>query len=456
MKRIKFYIALWAAKAARRAMLILGRNATHLPGKLAVMLCKDFLGQLTLPKTVVAVTGTNGKTTVSNLLTSVLRTNGYTVTNNSLGSNIQAGIATALLADSNLLGRSAKDIAILEVDERSALLVLPYIKPQYLLCNNLMRDSLKRNAHTEFIQYILNRALPETTKLVLNADDLVCCGIGTENQEKIFFSLSAEKPQNNKLPFVQDIVYCPKCGGELEAEYVRYNHIGRFHCVRCGYASPAPDFAVTEINRENCVFTVSHCGKSHTYKLPNDNIANIYNACGAIALLHQIGMDSQAIVAGFDTLEIVKSRYDRFSNGELTVTLQAAKGQNPAACGRSFDYAASCPGQNKAVFILIDDKPDNTNNSESSCWLYDCDFSYLADDSIRQVIFSGPRCKDAYLRALIAGVDPVKMQQWPGFTGGAHLINTECCKDIYILHCIYLIKEANAIKDALLGSKEGA
>lgn len=144
MGKLRFYIAMFAAKTLRFGLKLLGRNATYLPGEIAVKLCKDFLGYLTKPETFIAVTGTNGKTTVSNLLTSVLTANGYDVTNNSYGSNVQSGIAAALLADSTFTGKPKKKIAVLEVDERSSLLVYPYIAPDYLICNNIMRDSLKR------------------------------------------------------------------------------------------------------------------------------------------------------------------------------------------------------------------------------------------------------------------------------------------------------------------------
>lgn len=456
MRKIRFYIALWLAKAARLAMVILGRNATYLPGKIAVKLCPDFLAHLKAPNTVIAVTGTNGKTTVSNLLSTLLAYHGYKVTNNSLGSNVQAGVVSALLADASLLGKSKKDIAVLEVDERSSLLIYPYMKPDYLICNNLMRDSLKRNAHTEFIQYIINRALPESTKLILNADDLICSGLGSDSQTRVFFGLDVNKPEVSQAPFVQDIVYCPKCGSPLEAEYIRYNHIGRFHCTGCDYGSPAPDFVVTELNVANGTFSVRHKDTTQTYKLPNDNIVNVYNACGVVALLSQLGLSSEAIAESFESLEIVKSRFDRVTTGDLTITMQSAKGQNPIACARSFHYVASCPGDKKCLFMLIDDKGDSIGNSESTCWLYDCDYSYLADESIGQIIFSGPRCKDQYLRAVLAGVDPDKIIQWPSFTGGAHLIDADVCKDIYILYDVYLGAEANAVKKALTAAKEGA
>ena len=129
MKKIQYYFALYIAKAAQGLLKLLGRNATYLPGKIAIKLCKNFLAYHKPHKTVIAITGTNGKTTTSNLVTSVLRSNGYSITNNSYGSNVQAGVIAALIEDTDLLGRPTKDIAVLEVDERSSLLIYPQLHP---------------------------------------------------------------------------------------------------------------------------------------------------------------------------------------------------------------------------------------------------------------------------------------------------------------------------------------
>lgn len=456
MKKLRFLFAMFAAKSASLLMRLLGRNATYLPGKIALKLCPGFLGQITPPKTVIAVTGTNGKTTVSNLLASVLHANGYRVTNNSLGSNVQAGVAAALLADSTVGGEPKKDIAVLEVDERSSLLIYPYLKPDYLICNNLMRDSIKRNAHTDFIRYIIDRALPEGTKLILNADDLICSSLGSKGQPRVHFGVSVEKPEDVKEQYVRDLVYCPQCGGALEAEYIRYNHIGRFRCRSCGLTSPAPDYCVTGLDRENRTFTVSHSGRQTQYHLVNDNVVNIYNACGVVALLSELGLSDEQIRSGFSHSQIVKSRYGYTQAGEFRITVQASKGQNPIACARSLCYAAQSAGQSKCVILLPDDRPDNTNNSENICWLYDSDYSYLTDPSIRQIIFAGPRCKDHRLRALIAGVPEENICIQPEFFGSEKQIDTAVCKDIYILHDIYLQKEAAAIRDFLVRQAKGA
>ena len=450
MKKVQFLIALWAAKAAQFLMKLLGRNATYLPGKIAVKFCKDFLAHLTPPKTVVAVTGTNGKTTVSNLITSILTENGYTVTNNSYGSNVQAGVISALIEDSTIFGKAKKDIAILEVDERSSLLIYPYLQPDYLVCNNLMRDSIKRNAHTEFISYFVNRALPASTKLILNADDLITATLGTLGQEKVFFGMEAEKPEVSIPQHILDIVYCPKCGAPLEAEYVRYNHIGRHRCTQCDLASPTPDYAITDIDRVNNTFTIRHNDSEQTYTLINDNLVNVYNFGAVIGLLTEIGLNFDQIRKGFSQAKIVKTRFDEVTAGDLHVTLMMSKGQNPIACSRCMDYVLKAEGDNKAVILILDDINDNTNDSENTCWLYDCDYRPLADPSIKQVIFGGPRCRDHVVCAQLAGVSLDKIQITEDSSATATLIDPKLSKNIFVLHDLYRPVDAATIKNTLI------
>lgn len=455
MKKIRFLLALWASKLCLRLLRLMKRNATCTPGKVALAIDKKFLAGLTLPKTVIAVTGTNGKTTVSNLLTDILTQNGYRVTNNSLGSNIQPGIAAALLEDSDLLGRAKKDIAVLEVDERSSLLVYPYVQPDYLICNNIMRDSLKRNAHTEFISYIISTALPETTHMILNGDDLNASTLAAQCKRRTYFGLDAEKPEITVKPFISDVVYCPQCGNELKSEYLRYNHIGRMYCESCGMKSPERAFCVTAIDREAKTFTVRHPGGEDQYNLISDNIVNVYNFCGAIALLTQLGLTYEQISRGFDAGKIVKSRFDQVQAGGRTITCLMAKGQNPIACARCFDYIAHVPGENKGLIINEDDVEDNDGNSESVCWLYDCDYSYLQNDSIAQIVFTGPRCHDHLLRARLAGVDPSKIRLEPDNQKAAQALDISACEDIYLLHDMYRAKQTAHIKKELIAMLEG-
>ena len=80
-------IALWMSKLAMWLQKLLGMNASYFPGKLAIKLCPDFLGRIDKPKTIMTVTGTNGKTTCCNMILDVLHDAGYRVLDNRAGSN---------------------------------------------------------------------------------------------------------------------------------------------------------------------------------------------------------------------------------------------------------------------------------------------------------------------------------------------------------------------------------
>ena len=455
MSKLRFYVAMIVAKTMYFGLKLLGRNASYLPGKAAVKISKDFLAHLQLPKTVICVTGTNGKTTVSNMLTRILRQCGYDVTNNALGSNVQAGVATALIEDSDLLGRTKKDIAVLEVDERSSLLVYPYIKPTYILCNNIMRDSVKRNAHTDFISFIINKGIPAGTRLVLNGDDTICAHLGLDNPDRTYFGITAEVPEETVVPFLRDIVYCPECGALLDSEYIRYNHIGRIFCPNCDYRTPEPHFAVTEIDRDGGTFAVTHEGVTERYKLVNDNITNLYNFCAVITMLKCLGISYDKIHASFEALEIVKSRHEEVTVGDHKLTVILAKGQNPIACSGVFRYTAACPGDDKTVLLSIDDMGDNVNNTENMGWIFDTDYSPLADPSVSKVIFVGKRCHDHYLRALMAGVSKGRLSAAENWRDGVAMIDMESSKNIYLLYELYRDGEMKQIRGSILDRMRG-
>ena len=178
MGKLRFLFALWMAKLSIPALKITHHDGTDFPGSLACRLCPDFLRYVGKPPTIVAITGTNGKTTVSNLLTDALEASGKNVLSNRAGSNIVSGISTALLKGCDLLGRMRPyDLAVLEIDERSSPRIYPYVKPSFVIVTNLTRDSIMRNAHPAYIADILTRNIPTGATMILNADDLISCGV---------------------------------------------------------------------------------------------------------------------------------------------------------------------------------------------------------------------------------------------------------------------------------------
>src|SRR5712691_10685335 len=96
-------LAYAAGKITRLGLNASGRGGTALPGLVTLRLDPDFITAVTraLPHGVVLVSGTNGKTTTSRMLADVTRSAGWSPIHNRSGSNLERGIAGALLADSS-------------------------------------------------------------------------------------------------------------------------------------------------------------------------------------------------------------------------------------------------------------------------------------------------------------------------------------------------------------------
>ena len=444
-KNFKFYIVLYLAKLSRIALKVIGRDATYFPGKLAVTLCPDFLGRIDKPKTIIGVTGTNGKTTVCNMIEDCLRENGYSFIDNHLGSNVNSGLASSLIEGATLGGKQKKDLAVFEIDERSAIKIYPYLTPTYLVCTNLFRDSLKRNAHTEFISGILTNNIPKDTKLVLNGDDLIVANLAPEN-ERVYFGIDRLDTDTDTCEnIVRDISTCPKCDNKLEYDFVRYNHIGRAHCINCDFKSPKINYEVTNIDLDNMKMTIKTTENIEQYDLINNNIINIYNMLATIAVLREIGLTQNQINPVLKNQKIVDTRYSREKIKNIEVITQLSKGMNPIACSRAFDYVRREQG-NKAVFVLLDDLHEAANSSENTAWHYDTDYEFLNNDSIKQVLTAGARYLDTYVRLQMADVDKNKIVYQRDEISLVDKLNLDGIDKVFILHDLYSIDLKNQIK----------
>ena len=448
-KNFKFFLALYTAKLARLALIMLRRNATFFPGKIALKICPDFLGRIGKPEKIIGVTGTNGKTTVSNMIIDALEVNGYRPVTNRLGANVNAGIATSLLSDANIKGNAKSNLAVFEIDERSSIRVYPYLTPTYLVCTNLFRDSIKRNAHTEYIQGIINKDLPKSTTLILNADDLICCGVGSDENKKVYFGIDKLPTDVDKcINLIQDIRTCPICDTTLVFDYLRYHHIGKAHCPKCGFKSPDADYLVKNIDTDNMTIDVVHNENKDTYSISANGISNIYNTIAAITLLSEFGLTYDQIEKGLEGSKVVKTRFSEEKVGKVDIIMHLAKGQNPVACSRVFDYIKSEPG-NKAVILNLDDFFDARETSENLTWIYDTDYEFLADDSIKQIVIGGVRCPDHYLRLLLAGVPKEKIKFTRNEEDTVDLLDLNGIDKVFITYDVYTIHIANKVKARL-------
>ena len=200
-----------------------------------------------------------------------------------------------------------------------------------------------------------------------------------------------------------------------------------------------PDF-------EKHVLLIQHKSKEECYPLITNSIFNIYNQLTAIALLRELGLSANQVQAAFSKLSIVESRYSCETVGGTQVITHMAKGQNPIACSCVFDYVRKEKGQ-KEVILMLDDVFDRVNSSEIMTWIYDADFEFLNEKTIRRIIISGVRCEDYKLRLLMTGISEEKLVCVPKEIDAPDSLSLYGTDKIFILHELYAAKEAMNVRD---------
>lgn len=455
MKPIQYYIALYGAKLAVFTLKKLGRNGTQFPGALAMRICPDFLKYVPKPNKLVAITGTNGKTTVTNLISDVLLKANYTIANNAMGSNIREGIITTMVNATNLWGNRIKvDYIVLEVDERVSPRIYPFIKPDTLIITNLFRDSYRRNAHVEFIADILEKSVPKEAKLIVNADDPLSSFICKDN-ERISFGLN---PMENELEVtdsrIKDLIYCPSCNSSLVYDFNRYHHIGKVHCTNCDFKSIQADINAS-LDTQSNELVVSFKGSNSRFKTIGDNTTDHYNLLSCVTFLHSIGLNLNQIQEELNKLEIVKSRFDVVNVKDKQIIIMMTKDQNPVATSRVFDYIRRQNHLNSAV-ILINENTEHHTLSENNAWYFDTDFEYLNQSYIKQIIGGGERVLDLKIRVKMAGIDESKFLYTFNELDTVECVDFNQVNTVFILNGTKNIPEAKIIRQGLIRKIESS
>lgn len=445
---LRFYFALWMSKLSVIALKLTGHNATDFPGTVAIKLCPDFLKYVAKPETVIGITGTNGKTTVTNLLTDALAADGISVLSNREGSNIRTGISTILMKGVSIFNRPKHKLAVLEIDERSAALIFPFVRPKLLLINNLTRDSIMRNAHPGFIARLLTEELPKETKLVINGDDLIAASVAPSN-ERVYFGidrLDTDVPECVNL--INDMQVCPSCHSKLEYDALRYHHIGRAHCTCCDFRSPECRYLGQAADTDSMTIRISEPDGEETYGLINESVFNIYNVVAVTAMLREMGYSRERVRELLSRVNIVKTRLNEERIGSYMLSMQLSKDKNALATSRVLDYISHKPGR-KEIILMMSCLGDTKHWSENTCWMYDCDFEFLANDDVAGIVVAGERGLDYVLRLELAGVSRDRISCTANETDIPGLLKLEPGTDVYFLYGTDSIVLAGRIADEI-------
>ena len=94
---MRMFFAVLVCKVTKFLLGIIGRGSS-LPGEIALKIYPDVLSRVQLPKQVIAVTGSNGKTSTIEMIAQVMTNAGKKVIFNKEGSNQIAGVAAIILS----------------------------------------------------------------------------------------------------------------------------------------------------------------------------------------------------------------------------------------------------------------------------------------------------------------------------------------------------------------------
>ena len=106
------FLAILVCKLSRFAGKLLGKGSS-MPGKLALKVCPNILGKISLPKYIIAVTGSNGKTSTVEMIAHVMEDAGLNIAYNKEGSNQIEGVTTFILNNCTMGGKFKKDYILI-------------------------------------------------------------------------------------------------------------------------------------------------------------------------------------------------------------------------------------------------------------------------------------------------------------------------------------------------------
>ena len=427
---MRLFFAIIVCKLLRLIGKLVGKGSS-LPGKYALKLCPDALGRVKLPEYIIAVTGSNGKTSTVEMIAAILRRAGKTVVYNQEGSNQIEGVTTLILCNSTLGGKMRGDVLLLESDERYARLSFRFFHPTHFVITNLYRDQLTRNGHPEWVYNAIAPAIHPDTTLVLNADDpLVSCFARDHGRVKWFGLEKCSISTADHRGMYHDGARCPVCGGKMDYDYYHYEHIGAYACPDCGHRRRTPDFAVTDLDLAAGRLTID--GETEI-ALAFRSIYNVYNILAAWSVCSLAGVEKGLMASVINNYILKNGRMVQFTLGGRRGTLLTSKHENSVAYDTNLAYIRAA-GTPCAVLVIVDAISRKYFTGETS-WLWDIDFNQLNCQSVRQVVLCGKYVNDLALRFDFTDIPPEKIARFDTVAQAAEALRDSGEEELYVVTC---------------------
>ena len=327
---------------------------------------------------VVAITGTNGKTTSQTMLSAMLdQVPGARVLRNRAGANLSQGILSELLKQSNPWGRLDFTHAVLEVEEATLPRIATLLRPTIIAVTNLYRDQLDAYGEIDRTEKLIRDGIAQcpTAAVVVNGDDPRTSRL-TQGLGNPTYYMALAPDYARCLPY-EGKLNGPTPGSQgLEATDIHINE------------DLTTDFAVRGLIGEDVI----HLPQAKTV---SPGFFHVYNALTAIAIAHLLGIDGPTAVAGLQTFK------PAFGRGEILTRQQGNKQvnyrllliKNPASFSLSIELL-----RNISALKLMLAINDNTADSKDVSWLWDSELERLNQADLDWVLCTGIRAKDMAVR----------------------------------------------------------
>lgn len=438
-------------------MRLSGRNATTLPGKMALRINRKLPAYLTKNRNVTIITGTNGKTTTTRMLCSIYETAGFRVVTNVSGANLASGVITALIENlsfsdifsaekNSRTNESSGDDRlriVLEMDEGAFGRFAASLNPSIIAITNLFRDQLDRYGELSKTREFIRKGIKESSKaaILLCSDDSLCASLAEDCKGRNVFYGIGEKSMREAQPNLSastEAGNCVFCGEEYDYSHRSFGHLGYYKCPGCGFTRPEPSFHCEyeklENNRFHVFFKWENGSKDLVLRenkmdlvLPIPGEFNVYNAMTAVAAACVNGMSLAGTKEGLLRAKAGFGRMERFNIEDREVCIVLVK--NPVGLERALDFLANATDAGSALFLLNDGIADGTDVS----WIWDVDFESRKMPG--SIYVSGSRCYDMALRLMYAGSDKDAISVSYDFTGQFEKALKTCKKG----ECLYVL-----------------
>lgn len=427
---MRVFFVILISKIVRFLGTKLGRGSS-LPGMVALYLDKNILKKIKLPEYVIAVTGSNGKTSTVEMISYILQKNGYTVAYNKEGSNQIEGVTTLLLSNCDFKGRVKAQVVLIESDERYARYTFQKFHPTHFVITNLYRDQLTRNGHPEWIYNLIEQSIHDDTKLVLNADDPLVSCFGIHHQNTVWFGVERfSQSTDNCASVYHDGYFCPNCKQPMEYEYYHYNHIGKFFCPNCGHKSHQTDYTVTDVNLDDGYFVID--GQVEI-SMRLRSIYNVYNILSAYAICRMVGVEGASIAECINNYTLKNGRVVTFKIGGKEGMLLTSKHENSISYDQSIRVAVNHKPR-CTVAVIVDAISRKYFTGETS-WLWDVDFEMLQAENVKKIVLMGKYSNDLATRFSYTGICPDKVQVISDIQEGVEWLERNMEGYLYVITC---------------------